>query len=69
MEIHSQISNKFEFQQAAFLLAAGGSVKMTVYPEPVHIVYVFVVFGADLEVQTGLEVEKIPTKADGTKGK
>lgn len=64
---YSQISNKFEFQQAAFLLAAGGSVKMTVYPEPVHIVYVFVVFGADLEVQTGLEVEEY-TKADGTRG-
>lgn len=64
---YSPISNKFEFNQAAFLLAAGGSVKMTVYPEPVHIVYVFVVFGADLEVQTGLEVEEY-IKDDGTRG-
>ena len=64
---YSPISNRFEFNQAAFLLAAGGSVKMTAYPEPVHIVYVFVVFGADLEVQTGLEVEEY-IKDDGTRG-
>lgn len=64
---YSQLSNKFEFHQAAFLLAAGGSVKTTVYPEPIHIVYVFVVFGVDLEVETGLEVEEY-AKADGTRG-
>lgn len=64
---YSQLSNKFEFHQAAFLLAAGGSVKTTVYPEPIHIVYVFVIFGVDLEVETGLEVEEY-AKADGTRG-
>ena len=64
---YSNISNKFEFNQAAILLAVGGQVKQTVYPDPVHIVYVFIAFGADVEVATGLEMEEY-VKADGSRG-
>ncbi|MCI7794718.1 MAG: hypothetical protein MR528_00210, partial [Lachnospiraceae bacterium] len=64
---YSNISNKFEFNQAAILVAVGGQVKQTIYPDPVHIVYVFIAFGADVEVATGLEMEEY-VKADGSRG-
>ena len=64
---YSNLSHKFEFDQAAVFMYVGGSVKLSVYPEPIHVVYVFVAFSADFSAGLGMEMVEY-ANADGTRG-